>query len=99
MSDKKKLVLTYTVEEYNELLKLIPKGVPVSRYIREKSLEQPHEIQSTLNHILDRVKELPLIKTKIETGHTNTLGLQKQMNDTLQAVADSMSKSKKGFFG
>ena len=40
MSDKKKVLITYTTEEYQELLKQIPKGVPISRYIREKSLEK-----------------------------------------------------------
>lgn len=89
MSDKKKVLITYTTEEYQELLKQIPKGVPISRYIREKSLEKsvilnniktPETSESSISkedplikEIQKRTKEFPLKFTQLNDANARTL--------------------------
>lgn len=112
MSDKKKVLITYTTEEYQELLKQIPKGVPISRYIREKSLEKesilndiktdatPSNIDPEhIEEIRDRVKQIPLMKTQLSQADTNLLSYLKQIDERLDAIVntiDTSSHKKKG---
>ena len=100
MSDKKKVLITYTTEEYQELLKQIPKGVPISRYIREKSLEQSvilNDIKRTetsesidpdhIAEIRDRVKQLYLQQRRILLIKKNKhLYLRKKQKKIVQSL-------------
>ena len=109
MSDKKKVLITYTTEEYQELLKQIPKGVPISRYIREKSLEQsvilndikkPETSESIdpehIAEIRDRVKQLPLMNTKLTQADANMLSYLEQIDKRLDAIVNTIKPPKKG---
>jgi len=109
MSDKKKVLITYTTEEYQELLKQIPKGVPISRYIREKSLEKDvilNDIKTpeTLEYIdpdhiaeiRDRVKQLPLMNTQLTQADENMLSYLHQIDKRLDAIVDAIKPPKKG---
>ena len=65
---KKKIQITYTIQEYQKLLRLIPKGKRISSYIKEKSLQEglENEIkqveQSKTEKILVKENELEEIK-------------------------------------
>ena len=109
MSDKKKVLITYTTEEYQELLKQIPKGVPISRYIREKSLEAsvilndiktPETSESIdpdhIAEIRDRVKQIPLMNTKLSQSDAKMLTYLDQIDKRLDAIVDTIKPKKKG---